>query len=225
MKLFVGNKNYSSWSLRAWLLLRQAGIPFEEETVSFNSRDFDERVRRHSPAGRVPVLVDGEVSVWDSLAISEYVAERFPEKNLWPEARAARAHARSICAEMHSGFADLRAQLPMNCEARFEGVLETRATRRDIERVLEMWRDCRERHAGGGPFLYGHFTVADAFFAPVVRRFLGHSVELPEPAAAYARTIDGLPAMREWMAAATAERDFVAEDEPYRRAPASHSGS
>ncbi len=221
MKLVVGNKNYSSWSLRAWLLLKQAGIPFEEETVSFNAGDFAERVLRHSPAGRVPVLVDGETTVWDNLAIAEYVAERFPEKKLWPGPRAVRAHARSICAEMHSGFADLRAQLPMNCEARFERVLETRATSRDIERVLGMWRECRARQVQGGPFLYGHFTVADAFFAPVVRRFLGHSVELPDVAAAYARTIDELPAMREWMAAALAERDFVDEDEPYRRPPTS----
>lgn len=216
MKLLVGNKNYSSWSLRAWLLLRQAGIPFEEESVSFNAADFDERVRRYSPAGRVPALLDGEIAVWDTLAIAEYVAERFPEKRLWPEAQAARAHARSICAEMHAGFADLRSQLPMNCEARFERLLPTLATRRDIERILAIWGDCRERNAAAGPFLYGRFTVPDAFFAPVVRRFLGHAVELPHAAAAYARTIDELPAMREWMAEALAEHDFVDEDEPYR---------
>ncbi len=218
MRLIVGNKNYSSWSLRAWLLLRQAGIPFEEESLSFNAADFDERVLRYSPAGRVPVLVDGEVAVWDSLAIAEYVAERFPKKTLWPESPAARAHARAICAEMHAGFADLRSQLPMNCEARFERILPTLATRRDIERILAIWRDCRERNAAAGPFLYGRFTVPDAFFAPVVRRFLGHAVELSGTAAAYTRTIDELPAMREWMSAALAEHDYVAEDEPYRSA-------
>src|SRR5688572_4218056 len=117
MKLVIGNKNYSSWSLRAWLLLREAGIPFEEETIRFSEPNFGERVRRYSPAGRVPVLVDGDVAIWDSLAIAEYVAEKFPEKKLWPEPLSARAHARSICAEMHAGFAELRRRLPMNCEA------------------------------------------------------------------------------------------------------------
>ncbi len=222
MRLLIGNKNYSSWSLRPWFLLKQAGIPFEEERVSFNAADFDQRVRRVSPAGKVPVLIDGEVAVWDSLAIAEYVAERFPDKRLWPAERAVRAYARSICAEMHSGFSALRSELPMNCEARFGPMLLTVATRADIERILEIWRECRERHGGSGPFLFGVFTVADAFFAPVVRRFLGHAVELPDVAAAYARTIDEQPAMREWMAAARDERDFVVEDEPYRRPPATH---
>lgn len=222
MRLIIANKNYSSWSLRPWLLLKQAGIPFEEECLSFNARDFDDRVGRLSPAGRVPVLVDGDVVVWDSLAISEYVAERFPDKHLWPESRADRAHARSICAEMHAGFTALRTELPMNIESRFRRTLLTVATQADIERIVAIWRDCRERHAKAGPFLYGPFTVADAFYAPVVCRFLGHDVELPEVAAAYIRTIDALPAMREWTTAARAEHDFVECDEPYRLPPARH---
>jgi glutathione S-transferase len=221
MKLIIGNRNYSSWSLRPWLLMKQAGIPFEEEMYSFNAEDFDERLRTYSPAGRVPVLIDGEIAVWDSLAIAEYLAERFPAHRLWPEAREARARARSISAEMHSGFASLREQLPMNCELRYDRAVPSAATRADIERILDIWRDCRERHAATGPFLFGHFTVADAFYAPVVRRFVSYGVELPSRAAAYARTIDELPAMREWMEAALAEHDFVTEDEPYRDAPPS----
>jgi glutathione S-transferase len=143
MKLVIGNKNYSSWSLRPWLLLRQAGIAFEEEHIGFNDPGFGERVRRYSPAGRVPVLVDGEVAVWDSLAIAEYLAEKFPEKKLWPQSVQARARARSICAEMHAGFAALRQRLSMNCEATIPlGVLEI-AVQRDVDRVVEIWSEAR----------------------------------------------------------------------------------
>jgi len=217
MKLVIGNKNYSSWSLRAWLTLREAGIAFEEERIGFNQPDFGARVGRYSPAGRVPVLVDGDVVVWDSLAIAEYVAEKFPEKKLWPEAVPARARARAICAEMHAGFAELRHRLSMNCEATLPlGTLEV-AVQRDIDRVVDIWRETRETHGTGGPFLFGRFTIADAYFAPVVWRFVTYVIPLPAVARAYLETMTGLASMKEWLASARAEEDFVASDEPYRR--------
>jgi glutathione S-transferase len=218
MKLIIGNKNYSSWSLRPWILLRQAEIPFEEERLGFNAPDFAEQARRYSPTGRVPVLIDGDVVVWDSLAIAEYVAERFPEKALWPEDRAARARARSVCAEMHAGFQDMRSRLPMNCEAHFPAPPLDVGVRRDIARVVDIWLE-RERFSAGGPFLFGRFSVADAFYAPVAIRFAGFNVPLPPVAAAYRDTLLGLPAMQAWIAAGKAENDFVEKDEPYREAP------
>ena len=217
MKLVIGNKNYSSWSLRPWLLLRQAGIPFEEERIGFNDPDFGERVRRYSPAGRVPVLVDGDVVVWDSLAIAEYLAEKFPEKKLWPQSAEARARARSICAEMHAGFAALRHRLSMNCEARIPlGALEL-AVQRDVDRVVEIWSDAREHSGAEGPFLFGQFGIADAYFAPVVLRFVTYVIPLPASAAAYVEAVTSLAPVKEWLASACAEDDFVAADEPYRR--------
>jgi glutathione S-transferase len=219
MKLLIGNKNYSSWSLRPWLLLRQAGIAFDEELIPFGTPDFTARVKRHSPAGRVPVLIDGDLVIWDSLAIAEYVAEKFPDKGLWPDATAARALARSICAEMHSGFADLRSRMTMNCQTRFSNVLFDVKVRRETARIIEMWQDARQRFGGSSPFLFGRFTVADAFFAPVTIRFTNYGVELPPVARQYVDTIQGLPAMREWLTAAQAETTFYPPDEPYRETP------
>jgi glutathione S-transferase len=216
VKLLIGNKNYSTWSLRPWFLLRHAGIPFEEELLDFNAEDFKARVTRYSPAGKVPVLVDGELVVWDSLAICEYVAEKFPEKGLWPHGREARAVARSVCAEMHSSFQQMRSTLTMNCQVRFANVLLPNQARRDVSRVIDIWRDCRQRFGADGPFLFGRFSVADAFFAPVTVRFTGYGVELPAVAQQYAATIQASPAMQEWIAAARSETSFVEEDEPYR---------
>jgi glutathione S-transferase len=215
MRLLTGNKNYSTWSLRPWLLMRHVGIPFDEEKLSFNAPDFGERVRRYSPAGKVPVLIDGELAIWESLAIVEYLAERFPEKGIWPEDRAGRARARSVCAEMHSGFAELRARLPMNLEARFPTPPLEVTVQREIARIADIWRDCRER-ASGGPFLFGRFSAADAFFAPVALRFVNFSVQLPPVAAQYRDTLLGLPALQEWVAEALTENDFVERDERYR---------
>jgi glutathione S-transferase len=220
MKLIIGNKNYSSWSLRPWLLLRQAAIPFDEEKISFNAPDFKERVKRYSPVGKVPVLVDGDVVVWDSLAIVEYVAERHPEKKLWPEERATRARARSMCAEMHSSFTAMRNRMPMNCGLSLSGVLFDVEVQRDVNRILEMWRECRDRHGARGRFLFGDFSVADAYFAPVTRRFKTYGTKLPDFAQSYVETVHALPAMQEWLAAAEGEHDFVEEDEPYRLPPA-----
>jgi glutathione S-transferase len=221
MKLVIANKNYSSWSLRAWLLLREAGIPFEEVMIRFGdgfaNGEFTERVRRYSAAGRVPVLVDDDIVVWDSLAIAEYLADKFPEKKLWPEARAARARARSICAEMHAGFSHLRNRMPMNCEATLPlGALEI-AVLRDIERVTEIWGEARASHGAEGPFLFGRFSIADAYFAPVVWRFVTYATPLSAPAKAYVETMTTLASMQEWLASARAENEFVGFDEPYRR--------
>jgi len=219
MKLVIGNKNYSSWSLRPWLLAKQAGIPFEEIRVRLLSETFAADVARHSPAGRVPVLVDGDMNVWDSLAICETLAERFPRAQLWPQDPKARAHARSICAEMHSGFTNLRNNMPMNVTAVLPGMGWNVAVQRDIDRIAAMWTELRQKYAAEGPFLFGYFTVADAFYAPVVSRFATYGVRLPEAAKTYADYILNLPAMQEWIDGARAEHDFLADDEPYRTAP------
>jgi glutathione S-transferase len=216
MKLVIANKNYSSWSLRPWFLLRHAGIPFEEELLDFNAGDFKAQVTKYSGAGKVPVLVDGELVIWDSLAICEYVADKFPEKGLWPHGREARAVARSVSAEMHSGFQEMRSRLTMNCQARFTNVLLPKQVRREVSRVIDIWRDCRQRFGADGPFLFGRFSVADAFFAPVTLRFSGYCVELPAVAQQYVATIQESAALQEWLAAARAETSFVEEDEPYR---------
>ncbi|KFX28951.1 glutathione S-transferase family protein [Ralstonia solanacearum] len=218
MKLVIGNKNYSSWSLRPWLLARQAGIPFEEIRLRLGSEGFAAEVHRYSPAGRVPVLVDGDITVWDSLAICETLAERFPRARLWPEDPKARAHARSICAEMHAGFANLRSQMPMNVTAMLPGLGWNVAVQRDVDRIAQIWTELRQKYAAEGPFLFGHFTVADAFYAPVVSRFATYGVRLPESAKTYADHILNLPAMQEWIEGARGERDFLADDEPYRTA-------
>jgi glutathione S-transferase len=219
MKLLIGNKNYSSWSLRPWLLLTHLQIPFDEEKLSFNDPAFKARVGRYSPVGEVPVLVDGDVVVWDSLAIVEYLAESFPKLGVWPTEREARARARAICAEMHAGFRPLRDALPMNCELRLDWLPRDIRVQRDIARIVAMWTDCRETYGARGPFLFGFFSAADAYFAPVVRRFLGFDVRLPPIAAEYVATMDALPAMRAWMAAALTEHEFVEMDEPYRPRP------
>lgn len=222
LRLLIGNKNYSSWSLRPWLLLRQAGIAFVEEQLSFNDPQFKAKVGRWSPAGCVPVLVDherGDLAVWDSLAIAEYVAERFPEQRLWPADPAARANARSICAEMHAGFTALRSRMNMNVTAQLPGRGWNLAVQADIDRICTIWTGLRARHGRAGEFLFGHFTVADAYFAPVVFRFNTYAAAVPPPAADYMATMLALPAMREWVEGAAQENDWVAEDEPYRLRP------
>lgn len=219
MKLIIGNKNYSSWSLRPWLLLSQAKIPFKEENLSFNATDFGARVRRYSAGGRVPILVDDDVTVWDSLAICEYVAEKFPDKQLWPAERTARATARSMVAEMHSSFQALRSRMPMNCSARFPGMGWDVTVQRDIDRILALWTEARRFGDGGGPFLFGDFSVADAYFAPVTVRFLAYDVKLPPLAQRYLETLHGERAMQAWLEAARIENDFVAANEPYRLPP------
>jgi len=208
MALLIGNKNYSSWSLRPWLALRQSGLEFEEFRVPLRAPDFAERVRAWSPAGRVPVLRRGHVHVWDSLAICEYLAETFPERTLWPLDSKERALARSISAEMHSGFQSLRAQMPMNVRAAGRTVPMTPELEADVARVREIWAGCREQARSRGPFLFGEFTVADAMYAPVAFRFATYGVKDD-----YAESLVAQPAMREWADAAAAEKETIASYE------------
>jgi glutathione S-transferase len=223
LKLFTGNKNYSSWSMRPWVLLRQAGIPFEDVFVRFDSFDADSSFKKTlsgiTPTAKVPVLVDGELAIWDTLAIAEYVAEQFPEKNLWPKDRAARARARSICAEMHSGFTGLRGNCPMNIEASLPdtGALIWRdkpAVRADLQRIVTMWTALLQEHTG--PMLFGEFSVADAYFAPVCMRIRTYALPVPQAVTDYIARVYALPGVQDWVAGALAEQDFLDFEEPYR---------
>ncbi len=213
--LVIGNKNYSSWSLRGWLLLRGFDIEFDEVQLKFESDAWRQHIGRWSPSGLVPVLwLDGE-PVWDTLAIAETVAERWPQKNVWPRAARARALARSACAEMHAGFRSLRAAMPMNIRGAYPGKGMSPEVERDIDRILAIWTLCRERYGQGGELLFGAFTAADAFYAPVASRFATYAVPLPPVGRAYVDAVLALPAVREWSAAGRAEPEFFAEDEPY----------
>ena len=211
LKLVIGNKNYSSWSMRPWLALRANNIPFEEIFIPLytDNRSDKERIISFSRAGKVPVLLDGEVSVWDSLAIIEYVAERFPNARLWPEDRASRAHARSVCAEMHSGFLALRSECGMNLHRPVRPVTLSADALADIARVEQIWLECRERYGASGPFLFGCFGAADAMFAPVVHRFRTYAIEVSPEAKpcikAYMETMMSLPAFQEWTKGGLAE--------------------
>jgi glutathione S-transferase len=214
LTLIIGNKNYSSWSLRPWLLLKQVGIPFRERYIPIRSEAWRTQIRDLSPSGKVPALLHGDVRVWDSLAICEYLAERFPEKQLWPTAIAARAEARSVSAEMHSGFQALRQNMFMNIRRRMPTRGRTPETLADIERIVAIWNGCRTRYAAGGPFLFGAFSIADAMYAPIALRFQTYTVTVDGAAGAYAQTLLGLPAMQEWVAAAHAEKEQLAHYEP-----------
>lgn len=224
MQLWIGNKNYSSWSLRPWLLMTEAGIPFEEKRLRLSwspESDFKRTLLALAPTGRVPLLVDDDgAAVWDSLAIAETLAERFPEKGLWPGDATARARARSVTAEMHSGFAALRNAFGMNLEARLPEVgarllREDAAAAADLARIDALFADALA--AGGGPFLFGTgFTIADAFYAPVCTRVRTFALPLSAPSAAYVERVLALPSFRAWEREALAEHDWVEEDEPYR---------
>jgi len=216
MKLVIGNKNYSSWSLRPWLAMRAKGIAFDEERVALNQPQTRARLLGHSPSGKVPVLVDEDIAIWDSLAIVEYLAEKFPQARLWPTDRVARARARSVTAEMHSGFSALRNAMPMNCRGHHPGKGRTPEVESDIARITALWEDCRSQFGGGGDFLFGAFCIADAFYAPVVSRFKTYGVSLPAISRQYADTMLALPAMQEWLAAAQAEAEIIEVSEPYR---------
>ena len=207
LKLVIGNKNYSSWSMRPWLALRASSIPFEEIFIPLYTNDAadKDRLLSFSRSGKVPALIDGDITIWDSLAIIEYLAERFPEARLWPEDRARRAHARSISAEMHSGFMALRNECGMNLHRPVGAVELSADARANVARIEEIWIECRERRATSGPFLFGAFGAADAMFAPVVHRFRTYAIPVSPPAAAYMETMMGLPAFAEWTRAGLAE--------------------
>ena len=224
LKLYIGNKNYSSWSMRPWVLMTQAGIAFEEVMVRFDAftpeSKFKHTLANLSPAGKVPVLQSGALAVWDTLAIAETLAEMFPDKHLWPRDAAARAHARSICAEMHSGFLGLRSNCPMNIEAHLpeQGALIWRdmpAVRADVGRLVHMWRDLLQAH--GGPMLFGEFSIADAYFAPVASRLLSYGLPMPADVAAYVDRLWASPGVAAWVQEALAEQSFLDFEEPYRQ--------
>ena len=225
MQLYIGNKNYSSWSMRPWVLMRQAGIAFDEVMLRFDAftpeSKFKTALSRVSPAGRVPVLVDAGFAVWDTLAIAEYLAEKFPEKQLWPAGVHARARARSVCAEMHSGFSALRSHFPMNIEAQLPDVgprvlAEAPAALADLARINQLWDELLSQH--GGPFLFGAFTIADATFAPVVMRLATYGLPVPATVAAYMARVKTAPGVAAWIDEALAEQEYLAFEEPYRTA-------
>lgn len=221
LKLVIGSRYASSWSLRPWLLLKQLGLPFEEIVIPLRQQDTGLSIRRYSPSGKVPVLLADTFCIWDSLAIAEYLAEEHPV--LWPDDRAARALARAACCEMHSGFAALRTFLPMDFTARFDPPGRLLAqVERDIERIVALWADCRRESVGRDPFLFGRFTVADAMFAPVCSRFTTYAVPLDRESNAYVGHIMALPAMQEWGRLAEAEltaRERLPSGPPTTSAP------
>jgi glutathione S-transferase len=203
--LYHGNKNYSSWSMRAWLALRASGVEFDEVAFHLGEPGIRDRIRRHSPTGRVPALRHGDLTIWDSLAIGEYLAEQAPGAGLWPAARESRAVARSICAEMHSGFPALRRHMPFNVRRSSPGKGRAEGVQQDIDRIGQIWSDCRESCGEGGPYLFGQYGLPDIFFAPVVTRFNTYEVDLDEISSTYASTILRHPHIAEWFEAARAE--------------------
>lgn len=214
-KLVIGNKNYSSWSLRAWLLLTEAGIEFEEIRIPLDTPGFADEIARYTPAARVPVLVMDDYSVWDTLAIAETANELWPDRQLWPADASARAHARSICAEMHSGFSALRDGMPMNCRAMGRRVHLPKALAADIDRVFEIWSDCQQRYPGEG-WLFGRFSVADAMYAPVVLRLRTYGINLPETAEAFPERLLKSDAMQNWLIDSESETEVIEADEAGR---------
>ena len=227
LKLYIANKNYSSWSMRPWVLLKQAGIPFEEVMVRFDSLEegsvFKNTVNALNPLGTVPILVDDGFAVWDSLAIAEYLADKFPEKNLWPSDRLARARARSICAEMHAGFTALRSSCTMNIEASLPEVgaivwRDNAGVRANVARIIAMWTELLDK-AGHDQFLFGAFSIADAYFAPVCMRLRTYALPVPPAINAYIDRVCAAPGVHAWISEALVENDFVVFDEPYRIKP------
>jgi glutathione S-transferase len=207
LKLVIGNKNYSSWSMRPWLALRASNIAFEEVFIPLytDNKADKERILSFTRSGKVPALIDGDITVWDSLAIIEYVAERFPQAKLWPEDRAMRAHARSISAEMHSGFMAFRSECAMNLHRPVRAVALSDDAQANIARIQEIWIDCRKRYGKGGPFLFGAFGGADAMYAPVIYRFRTYAIDVAPEAKAYTDAMLMLPAVEEWTKAGLAE--------------------
>lgn len=221
--LYIGNKNYFSWSMRPWVWLRQSGLAFEERVVRFDGfgpeSQFKQSLRSLTPVGKVPVLVHEGQAIWDTLAMAETLAELYPAQPLWPRDARARARARSLCAEMHSGFGALRSACPMNIEAHLPdiGALALRdkpGVRADLQRIIELWQGCLREH--GGPMLMGEFGMIDAYFAPVVMRLVTYALPVPEDVAAYMARVQALPGVKAWVQAALSEQDFLDFEEPYR---------
>ena len=213
LKLILGNKNYSSWSLRPWIAMRHAGIAFDEEVIPLYEPGSRERILRYSPAGKVPILLDGDMTIWESLAILEHLAEKFPNAQLWPADPTARAHARAVSAEMHAGFGALRRHCPMNMRRVGRKREMTAEVAADVRRIEQIWTDCRSRFGGGGRFLFGAFSAADAMYAPVVSRFVSYAIGVGAAAEAYMATVAELPAYLEWRKAGDAEPWVMAGNE------------
>ncbi|MBI2567484.1 MAG: glutathione S-transferase family protein [Candidatus Schekmanbacteria bacterium] len=207
--LVIGNKNYSSWSMRAWLHLELSGVPFAETRIPLCTPRWDAEIHRYSPSGRVPVLRDGAITVWESTAIMEYVLDTFPRAIGWPLDPAARAVARAVSAEMHAGFLALRTELPFNCRARIAGVSISEAAQRDIARIREVWVGCRERFGAGGPWLFGALSIADVMYAPVALRFVTYGVTVGAAEQSWMEAVQVLPAVRKWCQDAEAETEVV----------------
>jgi glutathione S-transferase len=207
--IYIGNKNYSSWSLRGWLMLKHTGVDFTEEVIGLDEPSTRTDILRHSPSARVPAVKHGDFVVWESLAIGEYLAELFPAAQLWPMAATARAVARAVSSEMHAGFAALRSHLPMNIRSSFPNRGVTPEVQADINRITALWRDCRRRFGEGGAFLFGAFTIADAMYAPVVSRFRTYKIEFDDETQPYADALWALPMMQEWAAAARNEPAII----------------
>ncbi|WP_341525075.1 glutathione S-transferase family protein [Nostoc sp. UHCC 0302] len=205
LTLVIGSKNYSSWSLRPWLVMKELGLEFNEILIPLYTPESSSKIRQYSPSGKVPVLLHETQTVWDSLAICEYLAEAFPNKHLWPEDKAARAFARSISAEMHSGFANLRENMPMNCRAKYPGKGLAPGVQQDIDRITSIWQYSRQNFGSSGNLLLGNFTIADAFFAPVVLRFVTYDVQLDAISQDYVKAVLALSTMQEWLKAAENE--------------------
>ena len=205
LQLAIGSKNFSSWSLRAWLALEHTGAPYQEIFISFGDPDWREQIKRHSPSGKVPYLIDGAIGIWDSLAIVEHLNEKFPAAQLWPSDLAARAFARSVCAEMHSGFQALRSNMPMDLQENAPGKGHTPEALADAARVQEIWRACRTRFGASGPYLFGAFSAADCFYAPVVFRFLSYGVPMDATAKAYCEALLAQPGVKKWREAGLRE--------------------
>lgn len=214
LKLIVGNKNYSSWSMRPWLAMKAAGIEFSEEVISLNAPDFKARLLKFSGTGKVPTLIDGDVHIWESMAILEYLAEKFPAAQLWPADPKARAHARAISNEMHAGFVPLRRACPMNLWRPVKKMTSNGDVAANVRRIDAMWADCRVRFGTGGAFLFGKFSNADAMYAPVVSRFHTYGIDVSAPSRDYMKAVMALPAYVEWKAAGVKEPWILPEDEP-----------
>ncbi|MFZ2649363.1 MAG: glutathione S-transferase family protein [Burkholderiaceae bacterium] len=227
MQLYIGNKNYSSWSLRAWLLMRQSGIAFEEVKLRLSfepGSPFKDKLLQLAPTGKVPLLVDADLAIWDTLAIAEYLAEKYPSLQLWPADPKQRARARCLCAEMHSGFSALRNGFPMNIEASLPDVgarllRESAAVAQELDRIVQMWS--QQLQSSGGPFLFGDFGITDAYFAPVCSRMRSYALPVNACVDSYVDRIFALPAFESWRQDALAEHDFLDFDEPYRKRAAS----
>jgi glutathione S-transferase len=221
--LIIGNKNYSSWSMRAWLVLKKVGVDFEEIPIALDTEGYQEKILRYSRAGQVPIYKEDDLVVWDSLAICEYLADAWP--SLWPDSPRVRAVARAVSAEMHSGFGALRNALPMNCRAAGRRVRLSEEVGRDVERITEIWESCRQAHALEGPWLFGRFSIADALYAPVVMRFVTYGISCPAASREYMETVLGDDAVAQWIAEAREEKEVIESEEVGRPAGLTASGA